>query len=203
MQFYHEIITQKSYGYLQELRGKYDFVLIGGWAVFLHTRALKSKDIDMIVDYPQLAKIKESDAVLKNERLKKYEIKTGEFDVDIYLDDYSDLGASVAQIRENTISKEGFTVPGAEMLLLLKLHAWQNRLGSAKGRKDELDIFSLANLPQFDWENYKRLVDKCGFGAQNRQFMELLKKTKSIKELAISEHGMAKLKKGILARLAA
>jgi hypothetical protein len=201
MEFYHEIITQKSYIYLQELRKKYNFVLIGGWAVFLHTRALKSKDIDIIVDYPVLAAMKESFDVAKNERLRKYEIKTGEFDVDIYLDNYSDLGLNIAAIAANTVSREGFIVPGPEILLLLKLHAWQNRRGSAKGQKDELDIFSLAFLPQFDWENYKRLAAEFSLKESNLNFIELLKKTKSVKELAISDHKMAKIKKEIIAKL--
>jgi hypothetical protein len=172
MEFYHEIITQKSYIYLQELRKKYDFILIGGWAVFLHTRALKSKDIDIIVDYSVLAKMKETQDVFKNERLKKYEIKTGEFDIDIYLDNYSDLGLDIAKIRDNLVLKEGFAVPNREILLLLKLNAWQNRHGSAKGQKDELDILSLAISPQFNWENYKRLVGEFNFQKNNLSFIE-------------------------------
>lgn len=49
MQFYNDIITQKSFAYLQILKKKYDFILIGGWAVFLYSRSLKSKDIDIII----------------------------------------------------------------------------------------------------------------------------------------------------------
>jgi hypothetical protein len=58
MQFYHEIITEKSFQFLQELKREYEFVLIGGWAVFLYSHSLKSKDIDIIVDYSELAKLK-------------------------------------------------------------------------------------------------------------------------------------------------
>ena len=50
MQYYHDIITEKSFEFLQELKKKFNFVLIGGWAVFLYARTLKSKDIDIIVD---------------------------------------------------------------------------------------------------------------------------------------------------------
>lgn len=46
MQFYNEIITQKSFVFLQGLKKEYEFVLIGGWAVFLYSHGLKSKDID-------------------------------------------------------------------------------------------------------------------------------------------------------------
>jgi len=201
MEYYHDIITQKSFAYLQELKRRYDFILIGGWAVYLYTKSLKSKDIDIIVSYNELAKLKEVYDVFKNERLKKYEIKTGEFDIDIYLNHYSDLGVDIADIEKSKIVKEGFKVPGPETLLLLKLHAWVNRRGSSKGQKDELDIFSLAFLPEFNWKLYKPLVKKYEFSNQNKLFIELLKRKREIKELAINAQKMAKLRKGIFSEL--
>ena len=89
MQFYHDIITQKSFNYLQDLKKKHDFILIGGWAVFLYSHAIKSKDIDIIISYSELAKMKEMYDLVKNERLRKYEIKIGEFDIDVYLCHFS------------------------------------------------------------------------------------------------------------------
>ena len=77
MEYYHSLITQKSFDFLQKLRREFEFILIGGWAVFLYSHSLKSKDIDIIVDYSQLAKLKEIYNVAKNDRLKKYEIKKG------------------------------------------------------------------------------------------------------------------------------
>jgi hypothetical protein len=41
----------------------------------LHSKALKSKDIDIIVGYDELEKLKNDFSVFKNGRLKKYEIK--------------------------------------------------------------------------------------------------------------------------------
>jgi hypothetical protein len=203
MQFYHDIITQKSYDFLQELKRQYKFILIGGWAVYFYARALKSKDIDIIVGYSELAKLKENQNVFKNERLKKYEIKTGEFDIDIYLGHYSDLGVDIADIEKSAIVKQGFLVPRLEVLFLLKLFAWQNRRGSVKGQKDEIDILSLAQLPEFDWQKYKQLVEKYNFGQHNRIFIELVKKKNEIKELAVNRQKMSKLRKMILGKLAA
>lgn len=40
MPFYHNLITQKSWEVLKKLKAKYDFILIGGWAVFLYTKSL-------------------------------------------------------------------------------------------------------------------------------------------------------------------
>ncbi len=144
MQYYHGLIIEKSFKFLQQLKKRYKFILIGGWAVFLYSRSLKSKDIDIIIDYSELGKMKEEYDVSKNDRLKKYEIKTGEFDIDIYLPNYSELGVNLEELQKRTIIKEGFNIPPPEILFLLKLFAWPERQGSAKGKKDELDIFSLA-----------------------------------------------------------
>src|SRR3990167_2286680 len=58
MAYYHDLITQKSFEVLTALRRKYDFILIGGWAVFLYTHNLKSKDVDLVVEYKDLEKLK-------------------------------------------------------------------------------------------------------------------------------------------------
>lgn len=201
MEFYNDIITQKSFSYLQGMRKKYNFILIGGWAVFLYSKSLKSKDIDIIINYDVLAKLKETEEVFKNERLKKYEINAGYFDVDIYVPHYSKLGIEVEEIKKHIANKEGFTVPVLEILFLMKLFAWHNRRGSSKGQKDELDIISLAILPEFDWKKYLEFVKKYNFSGHNEEFIELLKKVRSIKELNINEQKIAKIKKRILVEI--
>lgn len=197
-QFYHDIITGKSWQFLLKLRKNYDFILIGGWAVFLYSHSLKSKDIDIIVDYSELAKLKEKNEIFKNERLKKYEMKTGEFDVDIYLPHYSDLGIDIEEIKKRTTNQEGFVLPELEILLMLKLYAWSSRRGSAKGQKDEIDIFSLAVLPEFDWQKYLDCVKTFCFENYNNFLIELIKKTKEIKELKINQQKMANIRKRIM-----
>ncbi|MFA4818218.1 MAG: hypothetical protein WC608_05900 [Parcubacteria group bacterium] len=201
MQYYHDIITEKSFEFLQELKKKFNFVLIGGWAVFLYARTLKSKDIDIIVDYLELGKLKEEYEVVKNDRLKKYEIKTGEFDLDIYLPHYSELGVDLDELQQTAVNKEGFKLPAPEMLFLLKLYAWSDRQGSAKGEKDKLDIFSLATLPEFDWAQYLRLVKKYNLKDSHAGFIRLLKNTVELKELEFNQQKMAKFKKGISGKL--
>ncbi|HAT74732.1 MAG TPA: hypothetical protein DCS28_01665 [Candidatus Moranbacteria bacterium] len=201
MQFYNDIITQKSFVYLQTLKKKYDFVLIGGWAVFLYSKSLKSKDIDIIIDYKVLAEMKKDGEVFKNERLSKYEINTGNFDIDIYVSHYSQLGIEIEEIKKIAIQKEGFIVPALEILFLMKLFAWHNRRGSSKGQKDELDIFSLAFLPEFDWKKYLEFVERFNFVEYGKEFAQLLKNTRSIKELDINEQRMAKIRKKILEEL--
>ncbi len=201
MEFYHHIITSKSFKILQNLKKERSFILIGGWAVFFYAHTLKSKDIDIILDYEELAKLKEEYEVIKNERLKKYEIKFEEVDIDIYLPYYSDLGIKAEEIKNKIVSREGFNLPELEILFLLKLYAWQSRQGSVKGRKDELDILGLASLEEFDWQKYLLLVKKYDFEKYHRDFIDFLKNTRRVKEFNINEQKMAKIKKSILSKI--
>lgn len=197
-QFYHSIVTEKSFQLLLELKKNYKFILIGGWAVFFYTNALKSKDIDLIAGYDELGKLKEKFVVHKNERLKKYEIKLDEFDIDIYLPHYSDLGVDIRGVEETATAREGFILPKLEILFMLKLYAWQSRRGSIKGQKDELDIFSLAFLKEFDWKDYLGLVEKFRFGEYNQTFIALLESVKNIDELGLNNQKLSHFRKKIL-----
>ena len=194
-QFYHDLITEKSWQLLVELKKSYRFVLIGGWAVFLYTNSLKSKDIDIIIDYDELGRFKDQFTLLKNDRLKKYEIKAGNFDVDIYLPHYSDLGVDIKRVQETSVIRQGFGVPNLEILFMLKLYAWHNRRGSTKGQKDELDIFSLVFMPEFSWLSLSNLIKEYGFEKFYKSFFALIKQTSEIKELGVNAQAMSKFKK--------
>ena len=194
-QFYHDLITEKSWQLLIELKKSYRFILIGGWAVFLYSNSLKSKDIDIIVDYDELTKLKNQFTLLKNDRLKKYEIKVGNFDVDIYLPHYSDLGIDIKRIQETSVIRQGFGVPNLEILFMLKLYAWHNRRGSIKGQKDELDIFSLVFMPEFNWHHLSNLIKEGGFKEYCEGFLALIKQTSEIMELGVNVQAMSKFKK--------
>ena len=54
MTYYHNTITQKSWEELQILKNRLPFVLIGGWATYLYTHALKSKDNGILIEFVQL-----------------------------------------------------------------------------------------------------------------------------------------------------
>ena len=125
MTYYHDIITQKSWEELKILNKKVKFVLIGGWATYLYTRELKSKDIDILINYGELGKLRENYEVTKNDRLKKYEARKGEIQIDIYLPHYSEIGIPVDILINNSISLGGRT---------------------PKGEKDFLDILSLFKI---------------------------------------------------------
>ncbi len=200
-EFYHNSVTDKSFQFLRKLNKDYNFVLIGGWAVFLYTQSLKSKDIDIVVDYDQLGKLKNNFIVNKNDRLKKYEIKTGGFDIDIYVVHFSELGVPIDLIIETAKKREGFLIPTLEILFVLKLYAWERRRGSIKGKKDELDLLSLAFLSEFDWFECLQIINKIKLETEYHNFISLLEKTKNIPELELNEQQVSKLKKEIGARV--
>jgi hypothetical protein len=200
-EFYHRLITEKSFKILQRLKKKFKFILIGGWAVFLYAKTLKSKDIDIVVDYDQLEEFRKKYDVFKNERLKKYEIKTGEVDIDIYLPYFSELGLKVEEIQKYCQSREGFAVPIPEILLILKIYTYQQRKSTNKGRKDLIDIFSLLRNGGIDWAKYKELIEKYGFKNLAAELKNLVCKQKAIPELNLFNHQIAKLKKETLEKI--
>lgn len=196
-EFYHELITEKSFKILQDLKRKFNFVLIGGWAIFLYSKALKSKDIDLIVDYDELEKIRQDFQLFKNERLKKYEIKIGEIDVDIYLPYFSKIGFPVEEIKNYTQSVEGFIVPSPEILLILKTITLMERKGTTKGRKDLIDIFSLLKEEKINWQKYKELIEKYNLKEIDGEFKKLISSQDAIPELNLLNHKISKLKKAV------
>jgi len=201
MEFYHDLITEKSFKLLRDLRKKFKFILIGGWAVFLYVKALKSKDIDIIIDYDQLEGFRKEYEVFKNDRLKKYEIKIEEIDIDIYLPYFSQLGLKIEEIQNYCQSREGFKVPIPEILLILKIYTYEKRKGTNKGRKDLIDIFSLLKEGEINWTKYKELIEKYNFKNLNEEFKDLVSSQGAIPELNLFNHQIAKLKKEILGKI--
>lgn len=202
MTFWHDLVTDKSFYTLQSLRKEYDFVLIGGWAVFLYTQSLKSKDINIIVNAETLGRLKINFEVIKNERLKKYEIKFDSFDVDIYLSFWSELGLPLDLIMGNSISLDGFRLPPKEILLILKLFTHTQRKGSLKGQKDVLDIFSLLYYAdQIDFDKFSCILKDQHLENLKGELAEIFNSVIEIKELSINKKQYADFKKIIMKNL--
>jgi hypothetical protein len=201
MQFWHDLVTKKSFDLLKELQKKFDFVLIGGWAVFLHTKNLKSKDLDLVCDYDVLAEFREKFEVFKNDRLKKYEAKINEIDVDIYVPFYSNPGIPTEEIKNYTTSLEGFKIPKIEVLLILKQKAYQSRKASPKGQKDKVDMIALLQLENFDFSFYKKILRKYKREDFKKDLIDILNTTYEVKELNLNRQKLAKFKKKVLGKL--
>ena len=198
MAYYHELVTQESWEELQKLRKLADFVLIGGWATYLYTRGLKSKDIDILVNYNQLPKLDKEYDLYKNERLKKYEAVKGEVQIDIYLPHFSQIGIPVEALVGKEKSVEGFAVLEINYLVALKIFALQQRGRSLKGRKDMLDIISLIQLESFDYKKTRRILRSHKLEPSLKTLNEMLSETSQIQELNLNTHKFSKVKKEML-----
>lgn len=157
MDYWHNILTEKSWKILQQIKQDFKFTLIGGWAVYLWTKGHKSKDIDIIVDFETLSQLKKKYDLRKNEKLKKYEIRVEEIDIDIYVPHYSGL---MPLEEVDTEKVEGFAVAKPEYLLILKQGAELERKESEKGEKDRIDIISLLFFCAMDFDLYYRILKK-------------------------------------------
>ena len=196
MTYYHDLITEKSWKLLQDLRSRYDFLLIGGWAVYLYTHGLKSRDIDFICSYETLEKLKAQGELHKNERLKKYEIHADGFDIDIYVPFFSVFPIPAEDLLTMSRSLEGFHVLSPEALLILKQHAFSDRQGSAKGEKDRLDIIALL-LESIDLKKYRELLKTFQLTAFEKNLHHMLSSIRDVPELGLREHLFSQLKKKI------
>jgi hypothetical protein len=85
--YWHTLLTEKNWKVLQRIKKEFDFILIGGWAIYLYSRMHKSKGIDIIVD----------------EKLRKYEIKVDEIDIDIYVPFYSRLTIPAEELIKHVL----------------------------------------------------------------------------------------------------
>lgn len=200
-QYYQNLIIEKSWQLLQSLRKRYRFVLVGGWAVYLYTHNLKSKDIDIIADYELLEGLKKEFELSKNERLKKYEIKKEGIDIDIYLPYFSDLGLPVEKIITSIDRVDTFTVVKKEMLLITKIKAYLERRTSIKGQKDKIDIISLLFLDDFDFVLFTNIIKENRLGRYRDTLHAILSETKEVPELKLNKHFFAKRKKNILKKI--
>lgn len=152
-----------------------DFVVIGGWASWFHTKTVKSKDIDMYVDFEEFFNFQKALAdkgifISLNQKLKKYESKINDVDIDIYTPNYCDLIIPCKDVfSEKWFKKiDGFNVILPEPFLILKLKAEENRSGTIKGFKDRIDILALIYKIDLDKKFLSELERKHRFDAKKK-----------------------------------
>ncbi len=158
MEFWNDTVIDKSWKILIGLTKKFDVIVIGGWAVYLLTKTLKSRDIDIIVDYETLQRISQEFGIKKNMNLRKYEAVVEEISVDIYVPYFSRLAIPVEELKNYTLTVEAIKIVKPEALLILKQQAEIERANSVKGQKDRADILNILTNTKFDFNKYLRLI---------------------------------------------
>ena len=197
MNYYQRELTEKSWQELISLRKKLDFILIGGWAVYLYTQALKSKDIDLIVSFDQLEFLRQNYRLSKNERLRKYEARKGAIQIDVYLPYYSFLGLPVESLLSQVVIIENFKTLKLEYLFLTKLYAFSQRKNTPKGRKDLADLISLSLSRGFKPERVVSLGKRYQLKQAFEEFEQALKELVEFPELNLNRHQFGRIKRGL------
>ncbi|MDO8537963.1 MAG: hypothetical protein Q7S21_03705 [archaeon] len=203
-EFWHESVTEQSWEKLQEFSKEFDFIVIGGWGVWLWTKQHKSKDIDVIVDFEVLQLLREKYSMEKNDRLKKYEIKLEGFDVDIYVPFYSKLVLPIEDLIKERVKIEGISTINCESLLILKQGAEIERRQSIKGQKDLIDIWTLLAFAPIDFKKYFQILGKYKkfeFGKELLDEIRSFNPNDSEKYLGVKFNEFIKLKKQILEKI--
>ncbi len=201
MEFWNSDITNKSWDMLVNFSRKYDFVLIGGWAIYLYSRLQKSRDIDVIISYDTFARMSQEYSIDKNMHLRKYEIKFKDFDVDIYMPYFSRLTVPPLDILDSYSTViDNIKVPTIEVILTLKLGAYSDRLDTIKGDKDSLDIVGLLSRTTVDMEELKNIFRKYNLNRFSDHLRNAFLKFdhKLLPYLNMNENSFSKLKKSIL-----
>jgi len=158
-------VVERSWRVLGELKGFADFVLIGGWGVYLWTRKLKSRDIDVYVDQKNFYRLQSEltqrgYALKRNVRLMNFEALIGDVEVDVYTPFVSKLVIPCLDVFDRKLYSviEGFKVAIPEVLLLLKAQAAQDRWHAEKGLKDRVDIISLLKFADVKPDVLKQML---------------------------------------------
>jgi len=199
VEFWNSLLTEKSWEILQELKKKYSFILIGGWAAFLIAQRQKSKDIDIVVSLNELQKLK-AEGLIKNDRLKRYEIKK-EADIDVYLEHYSKFAIPSEDLRNYKTMIQGFEVLCPEALLILKQAAYNDRKNSIKGEKDLLDTISILFFSEVDFNKYAEIIKKYGLQKYQIELRSLIKNFKDYDKLNLTPSEFKKIKDKILEKI--
>lgn len=139
-----------------ELSGTFGsrLVFIGGVAVFLHLLASGeegglaevSHDGDFLVSMADFADLRDMEEVSANSRLHKYQLIKYGVEFDVYVEHRYHLAIPFDEAFYASRIIEGVRVAGLEHLLVLKLHAYEGRRGTAKGGKDERDVIRIVYL---------------------------------------------------------
>ena len=201
MDYWNDIITEKSWNVLKELNKKIKFTLIGGWAAYLWSHSHKSKDIDIVVEFGELEKIKKAYKLKKNDNLRKYEITIDEIDVDIYVPYYSRLAVPAEDIRKYAEKIENFNVVKPEILLILKQAAEYDRQESEKGLKDRIDIMGILLNCDIDSALYKEKLKEYRLMRYKSRLIEIVNTFRDLKYLALNPGEFKVKKREILNRL--
>ena len=146
-EYYPLADTERSWAIYLDVHASYpNAILIGGWASWLHTKAARSHDIDLIVDAACLNDMKVALNLTDNYNFGTEKWR-GEYDgihLDVYVTYRSRLGTRLQLPVEHLVAHrldiEGYPTLTKEALLVAKAAARLDRPDTLPGRKDADDM---------------------------------------------------------------
>lgn len=168
MQFWNNEKTDKSFNALNRIAKQLDFVLIGGWAVYLYTNMQRSEDVDIAVGYESLDYFRRF-GIRDYEGINvKYSVLEDGTVVDLFIEEYSDkdLPIPVNIIMKNYVRVGEIKVVSIELLFILKLWGYF-RFDEIKHRKDVIDVLSLLFYGNVNLKKVKAYFEE--FKIENRK----------------------------------
>jgi hypothetical protein len=156
-----------------------DAVLLGGWATFIRTGVAKSHDIDVIVDYATLDRLRAKYELSASRHIggQKFEVKLEGVAVDVYPVYQSKLGqrlkVPVEALLNQSEKVDRVRVLKAEAQFVAKMAALLDRPDTLPGEKDRLEMWSLLSTgKELDFKLVARLLSEAGW--QPEQQAQLL-----------------------------
>lgn len=160
--------TERSWGIYQEIHSTYpNAIVIGGWGAWLHNRAAKSHDIDMIVEPHDLAEMRETLELSESSHLgsSKWRGTYDDVHLYVYVTYRSHLGQILMLPVEGLVAHrediDGYPTLSKEALLVAKAAALLDRPDTQPGLKDaeDMTIMLLRAPSEWDFDTVCRVAD--------------------------------------------
>ncbi|WP_146096051.1 hypothetical protein [Xanthomonas arboricola] len=159
-------------------------IYIGGIAVYLHAinqRSTKdlaetTHDADLYISLADFADLRELEEVSTNKRLSKHELKKRGFSFDIYTERHASLRVPYDAVSAYSVTYGQVKVACLEHLLVLKVGAYVDRKGSAKGEKDARDILRIVAVAEATGNSLRTNLILPYWGEEEVEELQLIAK---------------------------
>jgi hypothetical protein len=159
-EFYDTADTERSWVIYDDIHSSYpEAIVIGGWASWLHNKAAKSHDIDIIITSPELDDMRLALDLTENDHFGSPKWR-GTYDgihLDVYVTYRSRLGTRlqlpVEYLVGHRVDIDGYPTLNKEALLVAKSAARLDRPDTLPGKKDAVDmtLMILGASTPWDW----------------------------------------------------
>jgi len=175
-------------------------VYIGGIAVYLHAINQPSTveiaefthDADFYISLTDMSDLRDIEEVVPNRRLSKHQMIKKGFEFDIYTERQSSLIVPYDAVAASAVGFGTIRAASLEHLIVLKLEAFADRKGSAKGDKDAMDLLRITAVGSRAKGGFK--ADLCApyIRDQHLELLDMVERGPQVMSLAKGNAMLAK-----------